>query len=363
MYVVSGKTGYFVYQFEKIMKTLTGLVMIVLIASISASAQTKQNYQAVVDSAIFNAKRYAVNVKKVNWDTVRAQMYQSIAYAQSVKDLKPAFEILIATLRDNQAKLSNGNEVIAQYPDYKDAEIHNVVNTPEQTLTSKILDHDVRYIRIPSFDAKADLVKEASAMRSIIDTLSKENASSWIVDLRGCNGTNFRLLMAGLGPLLGEGLIASEIDRNEKIHKMFEIHNGRLYEDQHLAAHFATPVDLSQSKIAVLIDETTAGAGEIIALALKGRKQTQIFGWQSAGNVRITKQINVGQGLVLTLSSGYYQDRRGSIYKDNIFPQRKSDKSLSEKGLMHEATSWLRQSDAMQTASIVAKSDNVAVRP
>jgi carboxyl-terminal processing protease len=348
------------------MKTVKSVFLVLLITSSSAIAQVKHDFNAMIDSVLIQAKQHAVNVQKVNWDTLRAHMYQYASIAQTSDDLKPAFAELISALNDKQATIRNSKgEVIAAYTVYKDAEIHDVVTSSESQLTSKVLRHNVRYLKVPSFNGNVDINKEASAMRSIVDTLSKENASAWIVDLRGVSGSNFQVLMAGLGPLLGEGLVASEIDRTERILKMYEIHNGRLYVDQHIIAHFATPVDLSESKIAVLIDENTSAAAEVFALALKGRKQTRVFGAASAGKITITKDITVS-GYTLTLSSGYYQDRRGSIYKDSLFPHAKADKhSLTEEGLITEATKWLREQPAtnvIETASI-DKNKSVAIRP
>jgi carboxyl-terminal processing protease len=345
----------------RIMKTVKCVLLIVLVIVFADSeGQINKDIKSVIDSALLNAKRYAVNTKKVNWDTLSKQMYAHAENAQSVNDLKSSLEQLIVTLNDTQSKFVNSttNEVIAQFPKYEDAEISHAAEPKLKTLEYKILDHNVRYLQIPSFDNEADLMKEASAMRSIIDTLSKENASKWILDLRGCSGSNFKVLMAGLGPLLGEGLITSEIDRNEKILKMYEIHNGRLYEDQHLVAHFAHNADLSLSQVAVLVDETTANAGEVLALVLKGRKQAKVFGSPTSGNVRIVKEIKVGSELTFNLSSGYFQDRRGSIYKDNVFPHVKVKSAAHGKKhkdeSITEAMSWFQSivDTSIQTASI-----------
>jgi carboxyl-terminal processing protease len=342
-----------------IMKTVKCVLLMVLLVTFADSeGQINKDIKSVIDSTLLNAKRYAVNSKKVNWDTLSKQMHAYAENAQSVSDLKNSFEHLIVTLNDTQAKVTDSktNVVIAHFPKYEDSEVSHIAETKLKTLEYKILDHDVRYLQVPSLDHDADLLKEASAMRSIIDTLSKENASRWIIDLRGASGNNFKVLMAGLGPLLGEGLITSEIDRNEKILKMYEIHNGRLYEDQHLVAHFAHTADLNLSHVAVLVDETTSDAGEVLALVLKGRKQAKVFGSPTSGNVRIVKEVKAGEA-AFSFSTGYFQDRRGSIYRDNVFPHVKV-KSVHEKKhkdeLISEAMSWFHSivDTGIQTASL-----------
>jgi C-terminal processing protease CtpA/Prc len=201
-------------------------------------------------------------------------------------------------------------------------------------------------------------VKEAGVLRAAIDTLSKSDSSKWIVDLRGVTGDDFRIQMAGLGPLLGEGLITSVVDQNERVEKMFEIHNGRFYEEQHLAVHFVCPPDLGKSNIAILIDETTAHAGEVLALAFRGRKFTKLFGSPTHGNVGIVKEINLGNDLVLSVTSRYYQDRRGNIYKDTVFPHIKvlQPENVSEDAFIAAAMQWLVvPDDHAVTASILKK--------
>jgi carboxyl-terminal processing protease len=348
------------------MKTVQCVLLMVLVVLFADSqAQTNNDIKSVIDNALINAKRDAVNSKKINWDTLTKQMHTHAANAKSISDLKYSFEQLIATLNDSHAKIFNSktNEVIAQAVKYHDTEMSPLPDSRLTTLEYKILHKDVRYLRIPSFDNHADVVKEATAMRAIIDTLSKENASKWIVDLRGCSGTNFKLLMAGLGPLLGEGLITSEIDRDEKILKMYEIHNGRLYEDQHLVAHFDYKTDLNQAQVAVLIDETTSHAGEVLALVLRGRKQAKLFGAPTSGNVSIVKEIKLHNEVTLALSAGYFQDRRGSIYKENVFPHVKVKLTTHGKRdkdeLISEAMSWFHPvtEGGVQTASLKTVKD------
>jgi len=322
------------------------LVVVFLLCALTVDAQLNKDIKSILDSAMVNAKRFSVNTQGINWDSVQSQMYSR---AEGIKDpagLGDAFGYLIAFLNDHQAKLIHkaDNKIIAQHVDYHDAELPGTnLNAIESVFKFEVLENNVRYIRIPSYDNKADLIKEASVLRAAIDTLSKSDSSKWIVDLRGVRGDDFRIHMAGLGPLLGEGLITSVIDKNERIEKMYEIHNGRFYEEQHLAAHFVCPADLSKSNVAVLIDETTAGAGEVLALAFRGRKLTKLFGSQTHGNVGVVKEIDLGGQLALSLTSRYYQDRRGNIYKDVVFPHTKVQQptGVSEDAVIAAAMQWL----------------------
>lgn len=335
------KSGYFDYQIHDMKTKCPVCVTLVLVLVINAHAQLKSDSKALMDSMILNAKRYSVYTASVNWDTL-----QAIALSDESKSMKATFGHFISVLGDNQAVIfdKKRGEVIAQYPQYADAELPSVM---ENAFEAKALDNNVRYVRLRSYFKGDDVMKESALIRAAIDTLSKGDASKWIIDLRGVSGNEFRIAMAGIGPLLGEGLIASEIDSKEAIHKMFEIHNGRLYEDQHLAAHFVCPADLSKSAIAVLIDETTKDAGEVIALALRGRKQARLFGASTSGNVKLAREINLTGDLVFRFSSGYYQDRRGSIYKDAVHPHVKVN--ASQRGpadaVISAALDWLNISN------------------
>jgi carboxyl-terminal processing protease len=102
----------------------------------------------------------------------------------------------------------------------------------------------------------------------------------------------------------------------------------------------------------VLIGRHTAGAGQIVAITLKGRKNTKFFGEPTAGGLTITKQIHVASNLIMHLSEGLYQDRIGRPYPINIEP----DKALafesvdptapidSDNGIT-EAMQWLNDSN------------------
>ncbi len=335
------------------------LVVFLLCAGV-VKAQLNTGVKSILDSALVNAKKFSVNIKGVNWDSVQAQMYLRAKEAGDAGGLSEAIEYLITSLNDQQAKLvrRTDGKVIVRHVDYRDPELPGTnLGNSENVFRYEVLENDVRYLRIPSYRKNADLVKEASVLRAAIDTLSQSDSSRWIVDLRGVSGDDFRIQMAGLGPLLGEGLITSIIDKNERVEKMYEIHNGRFYEEQHLAAHFVCPADLGRSNIAILIDETTAGPGEILALAFRGRKFTRLFGSQTHGNVAITKEINLGE-FVLSISSRLYQDRRGNVYKGSVFPHTKVQQAQngSEDAVIAAAMQWLMvPGDNALTASVMKK--------
>ena len=71
-----------------------------------------------------------------------------------------------------------------------------------------------------------------------------------------------------------------------------------------------------------------------------------------------TLQPDLGNDLVFSVTSRYYQDRRGNIYKDTVYPHIKvqQPENVSEDALIAAAKQWLVvPDDNAVTASILKK--------
>jgi carboxyl-terminal processing protease len=321
----------------------------ILLLGVEVQGQIKSDLKCILDSVIVNARRTSLNANAVLWDSVQLTMYQKARLAKTLQDLEESFEFLLLALNDSQAKIFNpvSNTAIASYPKLEDTELptlENIENDINAKFDFAILKGGIRYLKITSIYS-TDIQAEAAKIRNAIDSLSKDDSHQWIVDLRYCHGGNMNPVIAGIGPLLGEGLIGGLVDRKHKIKKLYEIHNGKFYDDKHLVVEFPTTKDMMHTKIAVLTSKYTSGAGEILAMMIKGRKHTKIIGEPTAGQVTFTTNIAIKKDLVMALSECFYQDRKGIIYKENIKPEIlvefESTADYAEDKAIAEAIDWL----------------------
>jgi carboxyl-terminal processing protease len=170
-----------------------------------------------------------------------------------------------------------------------------------------------------------DFVAFETNLQRIVAELDASHPSGWIVDLRGNVGGNMWPMLAGIGPVLGEGEdlgeffdttghsvwryrdgVAAEVE-NGKVNAYPAV-EGRAY---HLAGI---------PKVAVLIDHNTGSSGEAIAIAFRGRPDTRFFGEHTAGVSTVNETFGLSDGASLLLTIGVGADRTGRQYTSGLAP-------------------------------------------
>ena len=124
----------------------------------------------------------------------------------------------------------------------------------------------------------------ADGVRDLIAKSDSSGVSGYgIVDLRGNNGGNIWPMIAGIGPLLGNGTAGAFVDPCDQKATIG-------YQDGvALAAGVAQwtltnpyQVYANPAKVAVITDISTSGGGEILAILFRGRPNTRSFGIRHA---------------------------------------------------------------------------------
>ena len=84
--------------------------------------------------------------------------------------------------------------------------------------TGYIIQDRIAYINLPGFVASdnEEIKAFASTIDGIILDLGKQRPCGWIVDLRSNTGGNMWPMLAGIGPVLGEGKVGGFIFPNGK---------------------------------------------------------------------------------------------------------------------------------------------------
>ncbi|HYC84228.1 MAG TPA: S41 family peptidase [Chryseosolibacter sp.] len=324
---------------HRFLSTLTvGILTIV-----SSHAQPNPEAERFIDGVITNVKRLSVYSHRVIWDSVRADMLAHAGAAKSMSELQPAFMILFEALQDKQAKLTEvaTGQTIAALADSK-------VAIENSSFEFRVLEGDINYLRLVGIPANADVQKEAEKIRAALDSLGKDESEKWVLDLRGCGGENANAIFAGIAPLLGEGQVCAEVDGKLRVRGLYEIHNGNFYNEKQHVAKFPYTNELHHQTIAVLIDNNTSQAGELIAVSLKGRKNARFFGKPTMGRIAGVTTLEISKGLKLTLSSCFYQDRKGNPYTSLVKP----DVNVGEEeDTLGQAIQWLHANPGASIAS------------
>ena len=191
------------------------------------------------------------------------------------------------------------------------AEAYSPVDNPEKP-SGKILDDRYAYLNIPvagSNDSIAmnDYANEAQRLVRMLDGASP---SGWIIDLRNNGGGNWWPVIAGLGPILGEGTFAYVIDAGGNREAVSYRQGASLLGDTARVKVTRNPYYLKKKvPVAVLIGPGTAGSGELTALAFTGGHDCRLFGEATAGHTSSNKGFRLSDGATIYLTTAIYYDR------------------------------------------------------
>ena len=159
----------------------------------------------------------------------------------------------------------------------------------------------IGYLRLAQFSAKA-----AQELSENITKLKQQGATSYILDLRNNPGG---LVQAGVEiarQWLNEGTIVYTVDRRGSIDEID-----------------ATGTALTDAPLAVLVNEGTASASEILAGALQDNGRATLIGTKTFGKGLIQSLFDLpnGSGLAVTVAK-YETPNHHDIHKLGITPDR-----------------------------------------
>ena len=152
----------------------------------------------------------------------------------------------------------------------------------------------------------------SSYANSIADALSQDDLCGVVVDLRDNDGGDMGPMIAGLSPLLPDGVVATFTigDRRTPV----ALSDGRV-------SGGGTPTSVGQRAklvvpVAVLISERTASSGEQALLAFRGMANVRTFGQPTAGYASVNTAIPLYTGRTMVLTVGTTTARTGEEFGD-----------------------------------------------
>ena len=128
-------------------------------------------------------------------------------------------------------------------------------------------------------------------------------------------------MIAGVGPLLGEGVLGYFIDPLGR-ESAWEYRNGASLNGGFAAANVTSPYRLRrpQPKVAVLVDNAVASSGEATLIAFIKRPDTRVFGVPSCGLSTANSGYPLSDGANLNLTNSVMADRGKARYGDRVSP-------------------------------------------
>ena len=298
-----------------------GLVFLVLSSCSSDDSTNTETplidaeVEAYLDEVLNLMQNNSINRITINWVNFRNQVKARAGDAQSITELEPALVLALELLGDNHSYIrkENGDFITAS----------SVTCEPEEVETVSV-PNNIGYIKVPflfsTFSTEGN-TNFAIDLQNQIREQDKVELDGWIVDLRGNLGGNMWPMLAGVGPILGEG-VAGYFIGPDNSEQFWSYTNGAsiLSNSNIVIVPQAYSLINPDPKVAVLLDNGVASSGEAIAVAFVGRENTRSFGMATCGLSTAITGFNLSDGSGLGLTTDFFADRDRNLYGVPIEP-------------------------------------------
>lgn len=316
------------------MKKCTLLLLAILFITCSKSdepgpriAPVAENY---LNEVISIMEQNSINRLTIDWADFRKTVFNAAGTAQSIRATDPAITFALRRLGDNHSFVitTDGRSLFAGSLNCQGGA------TPANPAS------DVGYVRITFFTgSQIEMDRFAQNLQATIRNQDTPTLKGWVVDLRGNGGGNMWPMLAGVGPILGEGIAGHFIDPENRI-QSWSYRNGRALGEQTAIVTIPEPYSLIKPnpKVAVLIDNGTASSGEALAISFKGRPSTRFFGASTCGLSTANSGFTLSDGAQLWLTVSVMADRNQNRFGKAVDP----DERLMGEEALNAAYNWIR---------------------
>jgi carboxyl-terminal processing protease len=280
----------------------------------------------------------SINRARINWTDFRSQVIQRAQGAQTIADTYPAISVALGLLDDHHSFFVTPANMGVPNPTGRRC------SAPAAAVPS--VPSDVGYVKVTTFSG-SDTAANTAFADSIQDQIRQSDAATlvgWIVDVRGNLGGNMWPMVAGVGPVLGEGVVGHFIPpQSAAIPWTYQ--NGAAAAGGAVAARTSRVYDLIRRnpKVAVLTDGQVASSGEAVVVAFRRRASTRSFGGSTCGLSTSNSTFRLSDGAMLYLTTAVMADRAQTPYGDVIAP----DEAIAgDAPVVERAIAWLRSPDS-----------------
>ncbi|SHM05901.1 S41 family peptidase [Mucilaginibacter sp. OK098] len=287
-------------------------------------------------------KKYSIYTKKLNWAGIDADIDQLSGGIKTIEDAQLLTSYIMSELRiagDNHSFIKS-----------KAAAVRYANENVDMRLPSaKLLPGIIGYVWMPGFGSTSDTASTsfATTIQNMIRELdTKNDISGWIIDLRHNNGGNMHPMIAGLGPIIGNGTLGYFVSPETNKITPWMYKNGKVTNGSAITAKVSGAYAIKNpgSKVAVLTGPKTASSGEMTTICFIGKPNVKLFGQPTGGYTTGNRGFKLSTGAYLYLASGYAADRNKKEYLGKIDPDVvvKDTNENGDDATIKAATDWIR---------------------
>lgn len=296
------------------------------------TADVSAAVQKYLDDLIQIMREHSIHRRTIDWTAFRTSVFTAAAGAQSPSQTYEAIRVALTLLGDGHSIYFTPGGSVIFVPRR---------NCFAQAQATPEIPNDIGYVRVPGFaGGGAAATTFATGLQNSIRNSDRDGLAGWIVDLRGNGGGNMWPMLAGVGPVLGEGLVGHFIDPDGMV-TTWEYWDGASLINTLPVVRVNPPYRLrtGNPRVAVLIDNGIASSGEATAIAFKARPDTRFFGTATCGLSTANVSYTLSDGAVLILTVSTMADRTKALYGDAVTPD---EVFAAQDGVVDRAIEWLR---------------------
>lgn len=285
----------------------------------------------------------AIDRETIDWKALKKTARANCPDAQKPADLHPTMQYVLQRVNKHsfmftpeQVEAFNGggqknNDVI---PDIIYAK-------------GRRINEQVAYLSMPGFGSghAPTLRAWADSIRAIIARYDNEETTGWVLDLRGNGGGNCWPMLAGVGPLLGEGVCGYFMDRNGDNPSAWSYRKGSSFQDDRVQTSVTDTTYTMKAqnfKVAVLTGPKTASSGEVTTIAFREKANARSFGQPTAGYSTTNTNVMMSDNAMLLLTVSIYGDRNKNPFGGKVVPDVVIEESGEGDAVLEAAVKWLQ---------------------
>jgi C-terminal processing protease CtpA/Prc len=297
------------------------------------SEPTSDLARAYLEQMIGFMQANSINRLTIDWTMFRSRVFDQASTAQTIADTHPAIRVALGLLGDGHSSYQSATGTVIAVPN-RNCSVTTFPSIP--TLPST-----VGYVKVSTFaGVGAAATGYANELQSAIVSADRDDLIGWVVDVRGNGGGNMWPMVAGVGPVLGEGVVGYFFDPTG-VENVWEYRDGASWHDGVVVQRVDAPYRLRRERprVAVLTDNGVASSGEATVIAFIGRPNTRSFGTATCGLSTANARFTMSDGAALSLTVAVMADRTRTKYGDSIPP----DEIVTDsRQVVQRALEWLQ---------------------
>jgi carboxyl-terminal processing protease len=288
--------------------------------------------RAYLDEVLGLMQAHAMNRLTIDWSTLRTTALAQAPAAQTVADTYPAITTAVRLLGESHSSFQTPTGFVI-------TERTRICFAPPAG--SPAVPATIGYVKVTGFSGRdAAATAFANGLQRAIMAADRDDLIGWIVDLRSNGGGNMWPMVAGVGPVIGEGVAGYFIDPTG-VENPWEYRDGASWDTGVAQQRVDAPYRLRRERprVAVLTDGGVASSGEATVIAFRARPDTRSFGTPTCGLSTAIENYAMSDGASLNLAISVMADRTRTKYGFTIAP----DELVTDPAqVVERAIAWLQ---------------------